>query len=212
MNTQPLSEKDIEQLLYHTSPSKRNAGMYALYLHPKIRTYIFAYVQQNGGTLEDAKDILQQAIIIFYEKLNDGKFKFVGSILAYINGIGKNQWRKHLRSTKEEFSLEEGFSQADSADFLDHQNPEQDLIAKEEADHLQTINHHITAATKSLGPTCRQYIIHWHKKTSYAEMTRIMGLSNEATARNGMSKCRKKLRKLLMNDPIITHFVKNWTL
>ena len=54
------------------------------------------YVQQHGGTAQDAKDVFQDAVVIFYEKAVAADFVLSASVSTYLIGICRNLWRREL--------------------------------------------------------------------------------------------------------------------
>ena len=75
-------EKTLAQIYAHSYP---------LVLH---------YVKQHNGTPEDAQDLLQEAIIVFYEKTVGGKLTLTASVSTYLMGICKNQWHQELEKRR----------------------------------------------------------------------------------------------------------------
>ncbi|WP_422104021.1 RNA polymerase sigma factor [Winogradskyella sp.] len=59
---------------------------------PKVASFI----SKRGGTLEDAKDIFQESLVILYEKKNT---EFNLNEDAYLFGICKNLWFKYSNNT-----------------------------------------------------------------------------------------------------------------
>ena len=71
-------------------------------LYEKAFPMVATFVSHRNGSLQDAKDIFQDALVIFYEKLMGHKLNVSVSDEAYILGITKHLWiRKfnHDRST-----------------------------------------------------------------------------------------------------------------
>src|SRR4051812_46559127 len=61
---------------------------------------VATFVSQRRGTLEDAKDIFHDALIIFYEKMRGPKMTITVSAEAYIVGIAKHLWiRKYKQDS-----------------------------------------------------------------------------------------------------------------
>ncbi|TGE27627.1 RNA polymerase sigma factor [Hymenobacter metallicola] len=54
------------------------------------------YVQQQGGSAQDAKDVFQDALVIFYEKAVAESFVLSSSVSTYLLGISRNLWRREL--------------------------------------------------------------------------------------------------------------------
>ena len=58
------------------------------------------YILKNSGNKEDAKDIFQNALIIFYKKAISSEFELTSKISTYIFAIAQNLWLKKLRDNK----------------------------------------------------------------------------------------------------------------
>ena len=71
--------------------------------YPLIENYIL----NNSGSEEDAKDIFQNTLIIFYQKVKAPEFKLTSKLSTYLFGICKNSWLKALRSRKSNEDLSE---------------------------------------------------------------------------------------------------------
>lgn len=56
------------------------------------------YIQHNGGNLEEAREVFQDALVLYYEKSLDDQFQPEVGDKAYLMGIVKHQWLKHRRS------------------------------------------------------------------------------------------------------------------
>ncbi|MCB2378482.1 sigma-70 family RNA polymerase sigma factor [Hymenobacter sp. BT635] len=54
------------------------------------------HVQQHGGTPPDAKDVFQDALVVFYEKATTEGFVLSASVSTYLVGICRNLWRQEL--------------------------------------------------------------------------------------------------------------------
>src|SRR6185312_16771970 len=55
------------------------------------------YVSKMGGTFDEAKDIFQDALVIYYEKSVECSFELKTNEKAYILGIAKHLWFKQHR-------------------------------------------------------------------------------------------------------------------
>ncbi|WP_374444317.1 RNA polymerase sigma factor [Epilithonimonas sp.] len=65
------------------------------------------YVKQNSGTLSDAEDLYQDALMVLLEKLTQDDFQLSASLKTYIFAICKNLWLKKLRRVKVTVGLDE---------------------------------------------------------------------------------------------------------
>lgn len=74
-------------------------------LYKKAFPSVARYISRRGGTLEEAKDIFQDALIIFYEKEQEGSFP-IENEKAYLSGICKHLWSKKFKDNTQYQSLE----------------------------------------------------------------------------------------------------------
>jgi RNA polymerase sigma factor (sigma-70 family) len=58
---------------------------------------ILTFVHLNSGQEEDAKDLLQEAIIVLFEKLQNPNFILTCKVTTYLYSICRNKWLNKLR-------------------------------------------------------------------------------------------------------------------
>ncbi|MES2061095.1 MAG: sigma-70 family RNA polymerase sigma factor [Bacteroidota bacterium] len=73
------------------------------------------YVAKMGGTLDDAKDVFQDALVIYYEKAVIGNLVADDS-KAYLLGIAKHMWFKKFKEQGNTIPLDDSLEQADEAE------------------------------------------------------------------------------------------------
>lgn len=61
------------------------------------RPRILAFVVKQGGSEQEAKDVLQEAIVAIYINVQRPDFQFIYSFDAYLYGICQKQWLKKFR-------------------------------------------------------------------------------------------------------------------
>ena len=75
----------------------RNEDEAALaYLYKQHYPMVLHFVQNNNGTDDEAKDIYQEAIIIFYEKIKEGTLELNCQIKTYLYSVCRRLWLKRL--------------------------------------------------------------------------------------------------------------------
>ena len=63
---------------------------------------VAGYVSKMGGSFDEAKDIFQDALVIYYEKSVSGSLSIQSNEKAYLVGISKHLWfRKHHAGNKQ---------------------------------------------------------------------------------------------------------------
>jgi len=55
-----------------------------------------AFVLNNNGTKDDAKDLFQEALIVLIQKLKIPEFELTANIKTYMYAIVRNLWLKKL--------------------------------------------------------------------------------------------------------------------
>lgn len=66
-------------------------------LYRRLFPAVARYVAKRGGTFDEAKDIFQDAVVVFYEKTAGGSLQLRQSADAYIVGTAKFLWLKNRR-------------------------------------------------------------------------------------------------------------------
>lgn len=89
-------------------PQTREALFIGLYerAFPKAASFI----RKMGGNLEEAKDIFQDALVIYYEKSSSGELSLQQNETAYLLGVCKHLWYKKHKENSREALLNENLS------------------------------------------------------------------------------------------------------
>ncbi len=161
---------------------------------PKFRSFVL----QNKGREDDASDLLQESIIVFYEQVKQGKFRGESSISTYLHSIARRKWINRLKRKGVEQRFIDNLKAESEADKkhsphnLDESYPEiMDEDDKDEKSKLQL-------AMEKLDPKCREILeLKWYQNHTMEEVAEIMGFKNEQNARNKHYKCKNKLRDIL---------------
>ena len=64
------------------------------------------YVSKMGGSFDEAKDIFQDALVIYYEKAVESTFELKTTEKAYLLGIAKHLWLKKHRDNIKHVPIE----------------------------------------------------------------------------------------------------------
>lgn len=76
--------------------TKREALFRKLYL--EVFPSVASYISRRGGHLEQAKDIFQEALFIYYEQVELAKKPVHKNAKAYILGVARHLWYRHTQS------------------------------------------------------------------------------------------------------------------
>jgi RNA polymerase sigma factor (sigma-70 family) len=148
--------------------------IYAKYL-PRITRFI----QLNGGSAEDAKDIFQEAIVRIYRKSKSPDFLITSQFYTFLYGVCRNLWGNQLQKKfRTEVSLTDNHAY--------EQIPDTDVGAgRSEEDQL------FWDAFALLGRDCQQLLQLFFVKVKMEEIVKRLGLSSTGYAKKKSSSARK---------------------
>lgn len=136
-------------------------------------------VISNNGTEEEAKDIYQDAILIFWQKAQKKDFVLTSKISTFIYSVCQNLWRKELER-KSRLSNEV----KDDKEVNDFDKQERIKIIHE--------------CINSLGENCRKVLMYYYfDGLSMNDIAKKLGFANADTAKTKKYKCKKELDKLI---------------
>jgi RNA polymerase sigma factor (sigma-70 family) len=149
------------------------------FLYKKYYRMMTKMVITNSGTEDEARDIYQEALIVFWQKANSGDLVLTSKMSTYIYSICQNLWRKEL-DRKKRLSNEE----KDSAVIVDLDAPERERI--------------ILKCIDQLGDTCKKVLMYYYfDELSMQDIADKLGFANTDTAKTKKYKCKQKLDELV---------------
>ncbi len=147
---------------------------------------IQSLVINNSGSVDDAKDIFQETMIVLYEKVRSGSFELNCLIKTYVYSVSRRLWLKRLQQLNH-------FAQASES--LDNTVPVEDDI-----EDLERINNEFQAMDKaigSLGEPCKSLLeAYYLEKKTMQEIALSFGYTNAENAKNQKYKCLVRLKKI----------------
>jgi RNA polymerase sigma factor (sigma-70 family) len=145
-----------------------------------------AFILQNNGTYDDARDIFQEAMLVLYENSKKPEFSLTCQIKTYVYSICRRIWFKRLQQNHRYISPVEGMEEIIPV--------EEEIEEKEKLDNDFSM---MDTAMKSLGEPCKSlleaYYIH---KKHMVEIADEFGYTNADNAKNQKYKCLMRLKKL----------------
>ena len=148
-------------------------------LYQKYYRMMIKLVITNSGTEEEARDVYQDALIVFWQKATAGNLILTSKMSTYIYSICQNLWRKEL-DRKKRLSNEE----KDTAVVLDTESNEREKI--------------LAKCIDQLGETCKKVLmLYYFEEMSMQDIADKLGFANTDTAKTKKYKCKKKLDELV---------------
>jgi RNA polymerase sigma factor (sigma-70 family) len=156
-------------------------------LFHKNRRSITSLVMRNNGTQDDAEDVLQESLIVLWERIRKGTFEYQAKLSTFIYATAKNIWFRKLARTRREFpSAGETFEipSEDSTPFEKMEDNERILAVEQ--------------AMEEIGNPCRDILLlyYWEEQTM-ENIALKLGFANADTVKSKKYQCKKALEKLV---------------
>lgn len=164
----------LTETLVETEPTRREDLFLKWY--QEVFPSVAAYVATKGGSLDDARDIFQEALVIFYEKVMVGGFEPEGTPEAYLFGITKNLWAKAYDRMMRIQSVED-------LEITDERN---DVI----------LHQRLLAFLLASGQKCMDILQAWYyEKLTMNALSARFGFASDRSATVQKYKCLEKVRE-----------------
>ncbi|HEX5168463.1 MAG TPA: sigma-70 family RNA polymerase sigma factor [Cyclobacteriaceae bacterium] len=151
-------------------------------LYERAFPRVARFVSKMNGTLEDAKDIFQDALVIFYEKQANENFNLTASGEAYILGIAKHLWIRKFKRDHHLVSLDD-IEWAMSLPEESNEQPNENKLLK---------------FLENTGKKCLDVLRgFYYEKLPTREITEALGYRNDHTTAVQKFKCLEKLRNTI---------------
>jgi RNA polymerase sigma factor (sigma-70 family) len=164
----------------------RNESLAIETIYKENFNVVQAFILQNNGAYDDARDVFQEAMLVLYEKSKSAEFTLTCQIKTYLYSICRRLWLKRLQHQNRYVSPSEGFEEVVPV--------EEEIEEKEKLDNDFAL---MDMAMKSLGEPCKSlleaYYIH---KKPMSEIADDFGYTNADNAKNQKYKCLMRLKKL----------------
>lgn len=163
------------QINFGYTVAEREKAFITLYKH--AFPLVAKYVNKMGGSLDDAKDIFQDALVVFYEKTIEG-FVPSTSAEAYLLGVAKHLWARKFRQDIQNSSLD-----IESIDFTDEDEPQPSA---------NKLMHYLEDAGRKCMELLKAFYYDYMPPAKIAEQ---FGYSGERSATVQKYKCMEKVRE-----------------
>lgn len=172
------------QTIFEDPAAKREQFFISLY--KKAFPAVAKYVSKKGGDFDQAKDIFQDALVIYYEKTIAGPISANVNEQAYLMGIAKNLWAQKFRENIKQMAI------ADDAPNL-----------TEEGD-LQLCSTKLVAYLETAGQKCMDILrAFYYDNLPAEEIARLFGYSGVRSATVQKYKCMEKVRETVKERSLV---------
>lgn len=148
---------------------------------------ITAYIVKNRGSEQDAEDILQDALMVFWEQVQSGKFVYAAKLSTYLYGVSKNLWLRRLSHIRREVPMPEEEPQWQEEAI----SPLEELMVTEETQA-------VAEAMRRIGSPCKELLLmfYWEER-SMEEIAEALHFAGADTAKSKKYQCKKSLELLV---------------
>lgn len=163
-------------------------------LYAKYQPTVMGYLTKSTNLSDvDKQDIYQEAIIKFYEKLNDDSFTLTSQLITYLIGVCNKRVLELQRKQKRRIFIEDytdDYSSIDKSDtaYDDDLSNETETFVRELLSQLKD--------------NCRNLLIaKYFNNKSYKEIVKELDIyANVDSAKNSKKKCIEKLQSIIINN------------
>jgi len=149
-----------------------------------------AFILNNNGSSEDARDIFQEAMIVLYEKAISGNFELTAQIKTYLYSVSRRLWLKRLQQMQRFGAPVENLSEAVQV--------EEELDAHEKRNEAFIT---MERALSHIGEPCKSLLeAYYLQKKNMQEISTQFGYTNADNAKNQKYKCLARLKKMFFTQ------------
>jgi RNA polymerase sigma factor (sigma-70 family) len=153
--------------------------------------YCATYVMKNGGDVDDAKDVVNRAMEIFWMKIIEPDFELTCKPVTYLYSVSRNLWLKRLRKSKKDLVLQETEITGDGLPNL----VEEDIYFMEDREEDDLLAICMKALNTFENTDCKQLLeLYYFEKKSHKEIAEVLGIA-EKYSKVKKSNCMGYLKK-----------------
>ena len=179
-----MSNTEHELLLLKGLAQSDKSSVEAIYR--ENYNMIQSFIINNNGSVDDARDVFQEAIVVLYEKSRDTTFSLNCQIKTYLYSICRRLWLKRLQQ------LGKYSTQVESLEEIVPVEEEMEAHEKKNADFL-LMEH----AMGKIGEPCKSLLdAYYLQKKSMQYIASEFGYTNADNAKTQKYKCLVRLKKI----------------
>lgn len=161
-------------------------------LYQRMFPVVARHVAKWGGTMEEAKDIFHDALLVYYEKTLIGVTVMQRNEAGYIFGVARHLWTKRYVQNQRQASLDQlmaGFEASDTG--MDWPDDAQEEIAA-------TTGKRIMRILQGAGQKCMELLTaFYYEKLDMQTLANRFGYSGTRSATVQKFKCLQKVKEVV---------------
>ncbi len=148
------------------------------------------FLKINGAPVDEAEDIYQDAVIVFYEKVLDKSYTQQSSIQVYLNSICRYHWLNRIRDNREIQTPEDfDFDKSITDWHIPYDGEKEEKINRIEQ-ALQKM--------KEAGGNCYSILYgFFYEKKSMEDIAQAFNYTDADNAKQQKARCQKRLKEMI---------------
>lgn len=165
---------------------KKQDGNAIKYIYSRYWPMVMKLVKANHGNEEEAKDVFQESILDFLEKIWSDQLILTCKSSTYFYSVFRNKWFHHLRRNKEFVDLDD---QVVLTQMVDDPVQDQEVLPGDEQ---------IQQAILSLGEPCHSLLIgFYYQRLSMEQLAAKLGYKDFKVAKQQKFRCKDRLTQAI---------------
>lgn len=153
------------------------------YCYPKALKQVERMVLQNGGTVEDAKDLFHDSLIILNNNCKQQQFNLTSTISTYLYSVCRFSWFNKKKKDLKSQSLQQ---------VSIYENTEE-LAYKNTTDRVEVL----MKSLEAVGDRCKEILMDYYfGKFSYEEIAVNLSYSSAQVVRQQKYRCIQRLKEM----------------
>jgi RNA polymerase sigma factor (sigma-70 family) len=166
------------------------------YIYKNFYEQIKVFILRNRGSIEDAKDVYQDALLVIYQKASKDNLELSCSFQTYLYSVCRLLWLKQLESNQIQRNTAEETGMYIELD--------EDLVEVfEKNERYKLYQHHF----QKLSFSCQKVLELFLAGISLREIANILGFKSEHYVKKRKYQCKEKLISSIKSDPNFKQYI-----
>jgi DNA-directed RNA polymerase specialized sigma24 family protein len=186
-----LSDDQLDIFKYLTSGDRKreDAALEALYKNEELQKKVLNYARWRLHSESDAESFYQEAVLDFWESIQNDRYDPAkGDIYGYIFGIIKKRIATENRN----------FFKRIAQLIRWQKRYDEQTKAEIERQRVEYLYHYVS---QYLEEPCKKFLQEDYANRSTEELQKIMDYTDRQVVFNTRSRCRRRIRELIKQDP-----------
>lgn len=157
-------------------------------LYTQLLPKVQRFVVKNSGSKDEAFDCFQDAVMVFYRYVKEGKYDEKQEIGGFIFSVARNLWYNKSKRDSRMTSIPEHFDEDAKIDVM------ADLISSEREEMISRL-------FTELGERCKDLLTYtFFNDYSLAKIVELMGFATANAVKTKRYKCKQRLIEIINNN------------